>query len=146
MNSTMVSIPSSGSGSQDWCDGNIGMHGPSYVGNVQWQAAAMGSRYLKTIVPRVIGDNLHESPQYQGGAFQLGWTALWSFLMDGRSGQSLDIYDWTQVFHTLPICDLPTLCPARTSPSTGNGAITRIMTTTGSAWRSRNATGISASP
>ena len=96
-------------GDQEWCDGNIGMHGPSYVGNVQWQAAAMGSRYLKTIVPRVIGDNLHESPQYQGGAFQLGWTALWSFFMDGRSGQSIDIYDWTQVFHTLPIRDLPEL-------------------------------------
>ena len=105
----MGSIPSSGSELRSWCDGNIGMHGPSYVGNVQWQAAAMGSRYLKTIVPRVIGDNLHESPQYQGGAFQLGWTALWSFFMDGRSGQSIDIYDWTQVFHTLPIRELPEL-------------------------------------
>ncbi len=93
-------------GGQDWSDGNIGMHGPSYVGNVQWQAAAMGSKYLKTIVPRVIGDSLHESPQYQGGAFQLGWTALWSFFMDGRTMQDIDIYDWNRVFHTLPIRDL----------------------------------------
>ena len=45
-------------GAQPWCDGNVGMVGASYVGNVQWQAAAMGSRYLKAIVPRVIGDNL----------------------------------------------------------------------------------------
>ncbi len=96
-------------GTQDWCDGNIGMHGPSYVGNVQWQAAAMGSKYLKTIVPRVIGDSLHESPQYQGGAFQFGWTVLWSFFMDGRAMQDIDIYDWTRVFHTLPIRDLPEL-------------------------------------
>ena len=97
-------------GAQDWCDGNIGMHGPSYVGNVQWQAAAMGSKYLKAIVPRVIGDNVYESPHYQGGAFQLGWSALWSFKMDGRSGQEIDIYDWTQVYHTLPVRDLPELC------------------------------------
>ena len=47
-------------GQQEWCDGNVGMVGGSYVGNVQWQAAAMGSKYLKTIVPRVIGNNLYE--------------------------------------------------------------------------------------
>ncbi len=96
-------------GAQPWCDGNVGMHGPSYVGNVQWQAAAMGSRYLKTIVPRVIGDNLHESPHYQGGAFQLGWSCLWSFKMDGRAGQDIEGYDWTQVFHALPVRDIPAM-------------------------------------
>ena len=51
-------------GTQSWCDGNVGMAGGSYVGNVQWQAAVMGSSYLKAIVPRVIGHNLHESPHY----------------------------------------------------------------------------------
>ena len=55
-------------GAQEWCDGNVGMSGGSYVGNVQWQAAVMGSPYLKTIAPKVIGNNLHESPHYQGGA------------------------------------------------------------------------------
>ena len=94
-------------GKQPWCNGNVGMHGPSYVGNVQWQAAAMNSKYLKAIVPRVIGDNLHEAPHYQGGALQLGWTATWSFRMGGRTAQDIDIYDWTQVFHTLPLQDLP---------------------------------------
>jgi len=96
-------------GKQTWCNGSVGMHGPSYVGNVQWQAAAMNSKYLKAIVPRVIGDNLHEAPHYQGGALQLGWTATWSFRMGGRTAQDIDIYDWTQVFHTLPLEDLPKL-------------------------------------
>lgn len=96
-------------GKQDWCTGSVGMHGPSYVGNVQWQAAAMNSKYLKAIVPRVIGDNLHESPHYQGGALQLGWTATWAFRMGGRTAQDIDMYDWSQVFHTLPIKDLPKL-------------------------------------
>ena len=96
-------------GSQPWCDGNVGMAGPSYVGNVQWQAAAMGSRYLKAIVPRVIGDNLYESPHYQGGAFQLGWTATWSFATAGRTAQNIELYNWPQLFPTLPLRDFAEL-------------------------------------
>ena len=94
-------------GEQSWCDGNVGMAGSSYVGNVQWQAAAMGSPFLKAIAPRVIGHNLHEAPHYQGGAFQLGWTATWSFRTDGRTAQSIDLHDWDQLFPTLPLKDLP---------------------------------------
>ena len=90
-------------GAHSWCDGNVGMVGGSYVGNVQWQAAAMGSRYLKAIVPRVIGNNLHEAPQYQGGAFQLGWSALWAFRYDGRTRQDIFIYNWEQLFRSLPL-------------------------------------------
>ena len=93
-------------GSQSWCDGNVGMVGSSYVGNVQWQAAAGGSRYLKAIVPRVIGDNLYESPQYQGGAFQLNWTATWTFRMAGRTSQDIAIYNWDQLFSVLSLRDI----------------------------------------
>ena len=94
-------------GTQEWCDGNVGMVGGSYVGNVQWQAAAMGSRYLKAIVPRVIGNNLYESPHYQGGAFQLNWSATWTFRMSGRTYQDIDMYNWEQLFQTLPLRELP---------------------------------------
>ena len=94
-------------GQQEWCDGNVGMVGGSYVGNVQWQAAAMGSPYLKAIVPRVIGNNLYESPHYQGGAFQLNWSATWSFRMAGRTWQNIEIYNWEQLFSALPLRDLP---------------------------------------
>ena len=94
-------------GGQPWCDGNVGMTGPSYVGNVQWQSAVMGSRYLKTIVPRVMGNNHHESPHYQGGAFQLGLNATWSFMMGGRTVQNIDLYNWDQLFSVLPLKDLP---------------------------------------
>lgn len=94
-------------GAQDWCDGNVGMSGGSYLGSVQWQAAVTGSTFLKTIVPKVIGNNLHESPQYQGGAFQLGWAATWVLRMAGRSTQSIDLYNWDQMFLTLPLSDIP---------------------------------------
>ena len=38
-------------GSQAWSNGHVGLYGKSYEGATQWEAAAMGSRYLKTIVP-----------------------------------------------------------------------------------------------
>ena len=38
-------------GEQDWSNGNVGLYGKSYEGATQWEAAAMGSQYLKTIVP-----------------------------------------------------------------------------------------------
>ena len=95
-------------GSQAWCDGNVGMSGASYVGNVQWQAATMGSRYLKAIVPNRIGDNFYECLTYQGGAFQLGWATTWSFIIDGGTWpQPVDLYNWEQLFQTLPLKDIP---------------------------------------
>jgi len=38
-------------GQQEWSNGNVGLYGKSYEGATQWEAAAMGSEYLKTIVP-----------------------------------------------------------------------------------------------
>ena len=70
-------------GRQSWCDGNVGMTGGSYLGQVQWQAAFTDHPLLKTIVPRVIGSNLHESSHYQGGAFGLGVNAIWGWCTMG---------------------------------------------------------------
>ncbi|DAC09596.1 MAG TPA: CocE/NonD family hydrolase, partial [Candidatus Poseidoniales archaeon] len=36
---------------QEWSNGHVGLYGKSYEGATQWEAAAMGSEYLKTIVP-----------------------------------------------------------------------------------------------
>ena len=90
-------------GAQPWCDGNVGMVGSSYVGNVQWQAAAMGSRYLKAIVPRVMGHNLHEANRYVGGAFQLALACMWAFRHDGRTRQDIFVYNWDQLLLSLPL-------------------------------------------
>ena len=67
----------------------------------------MGSEYLKCIIPQVMGGDLHESPHYQGGAFQLGVNATWSFRTDGRTMQDINSYDWESLMRTLPIRDLP---------------------------------------
>ena len=38
-------------GSQNWSNGHVGLYGKAYEGATQWEAAALGSEYLKTIVP-----------------------------------------------------------------------------------------------
>tara|TARA_B110000881_G_C18593883_1_gene529919 strand:+ start:1023 stop:2840 length:1818 start_codon:yes stop_codon:yes gene_type:complete len=38
-------------GQQEWSNGNVGLYGKSYEGATQWEAAALGSEHLKTIVP-----------------------------------------------------------------------------------------------
>jgi predicted acyl esterase len=38
-------------GTQNWSNGHVGLYGKSYEGATQWEAAALGSEYLKTIVP-----------------------------------------------------------------------------------------------
>lgn len=38
-------------GQAEWSNGNVGLIGRSYDGSTPWQAAAMGSEHLKTIVP-----------------------------------------------------------------------------------------------
>jgi len=38
-------------GSQNWSNGHVGLYGKSYEGATQWEAAALGSEYLKTIIP-----------------------------------------------------------------------------------------------
>ena len=77
--------------------------GGSYLGQVQWQAAITGHPLLKTIVPRVMGNNLWDSPHYQGGAFGLGVNAVWGWRTMGRTMQRIDRIDWPAVLRTLPL-------------------------------------------
>ena len=93
-------------GKQPWCDGNVGMSGSSYLGQVQWQAAFTGHPLLKAIAPRVMGSNLHESPHYQGGAFGLGVNATWGWRTMARTMQRIDHFDWPRVLRTLPLKDM----------------------------------------
>ncbi|MEZ4642858.1 MAG: CocE/NonD family hydrolase [Chloroflexota bacterium] len=43
---------------QPWCDGQVGMWGQSYVGYVQWAAAAVNPPVLRAIVPAITQANL----------------------------------------------------------------------------------------
>jgi len=63
---------------QDWCDGNVGMFGGSYVGATQWLAAMSQPPALKAITPGVTASNYHEGWTYQGGAFELDFNLSWA--------------------------------------------------------------------
>jgi uncharacterized protein len=90
-------------GQQAWCDGNVGMSGSSYGGQVQWQAGIAGHPLLKALVPRVMGNNLWDSPHYQNGAFGLGVNAVWGWRTMGRTMQRIDRMDWPAIMRTLPL-------------------------------------------
>ena len=65
---------------QPWCTGQVGMTGGSYVGACQWLTAVLQPPHLRAIFPIVSPSDQYEGMIYQGGAFQLGFTLLWTLL------------------------------------------------------------------
>ncbi|GAB3001464.1 CocE/NonD family hydrolase [Streptomyces pseudoechinosporeus] len=58
-------------------NGNVGMWGPSYLGNVQWLAAAERPPALKAIVPQFTWHRPEDGLAYRGGAKELGTLTGW---------------------------------------------------------------------
>jgi putative CocE/NonD family hydrolase len=64
--------------SQPWSDGKVGMIGGSYLGFVQWQAAALNNPHLLAIFPVVSGDDDYRDRMYSpGGAMKWGHRLEW---------------------------------------------------------------------
>jgi putative CocE/NonD family hydrolase len=61
---------------QSWSTGRVGMVGGSYLGAIQWLAAAEQPPALRAIAPAIIGGNPYDQ-FYQGGALQLGKALNW---------------------------------------------------------------------
>lgn len=73
---------------QEWCDGNIGSFGPSYIGFVQLQTAATGVPGLKAIAPAATSADLYAGFWHsQGGALSLRCALIWSTLMAFNEAQ-----------------------------------------------------------
>ena len=92
---------------QEWCDGNVGMIGASYVGWVQWFAAKSGNPHLKAIVPQVSPPDPLENFPYEGGVFMLGaawWLGVLEHLEAGGTG--VPELDYEATLETLPLTDL----------------------------------------
>ncbi len=62
---------------QPWSSGKIGMHGGSYLGHVQWQAASMAPPHLTAIFPALASTSLYHNTFYHGGAFKLALAYGW---------------------------------------------------------------------
>ncbi len=69
---------------QPWCDGNVAMTGPSYLGMVQLAAATRAPAALKGMVTIVTPDDYHWGLAYRQGAFQLGQALGWHLLKTGQ--------------------------------------------------------------
>lgn len=96
---------------QDWCDGNIGMAGGSYAGQMQWLAAALAPPHLKAIVPFCSPPDLFSNEPIFNGVFLLAM-AEWMVKMGVRAFQTDDfigdIFKHDQPYYdALPVADLP---------------------------------------
>jgi putative CocE/NonD family hydrolase len=66
---------------QAWSTGRVGMIGSSYVGATQWLAAATNPPGLECIAPMVTASDYRDGWVYRGGAFELGFSLLWSLAL-----------------------------------------------------------------
>lgn len=71
---------------QEWCDGNIGTYGASYMGHVQWSIAGPKNPALKTMYIQVFGGHPYET-YYRNGMFKQD---IWQSWVTGNGGNARD--------------------------------------------------------
>lgn len=93
---------------QTWSDGQVGMIGPSYLGKVQWMAAASGNPHLKALVSQVTAGSPFVDIPRPGGVMLSGFLA-WSFMMADKktNPDALSRVDWNEILSIRPIKDIP---------------------------------------
>ena len=62
---------------QPWCDGRVVMTGMSYVGIVQWLAAARRPPALAALTPTITTDSVAEGWSFRGGVLESGFLRTW---------------------------------------------------------------------
>ena len=94
--------------SQSWSDGQAAMTGGSYLGYVQWAAAASGNPHLKAMLSFVCAGSAFVDIPRRGGCFNSGMLA-WAFAMsEQRMRPDLMVReDWDQILDERPIASIP---------------------------------------
>lgn len=69
---------------QEWCDGNIGTYGASYMGHVQWSIAGTKNPALKTMYIQVYGGHPYET-FYRNGMLRQD---IWQSWVTGNGGNA----------------------------------------------------------
>lgn len=92
---------------QPWCNGNISMTGGSYLGYVQWAAAASGNPHLKALLSSVCAGSPFVDGPRRGGCFNSGMLA-WAFAVSGQrmDAEKMVRRDWDDVLEIRPLEDL----------------------------------------
>ncbi|WP_051669966.1 CocE/NonD family hydrolase [Bryobacter aggregatus] len=90
---------------QSWANGRIGMWGASYVGAVQYQAAAEDAPGLAVLAPTATWTSFYNNI-YTGGVSRLALIATAAAgLYPPPAGVSAPV-DWYKTLHALPLADL----------------------------------------
>ena len=89
---------------QEWCSGNVGTTGISYMGWTQWATAAERPPHLRCMVSTSAAGRWHQEIPYTWGVFQL-YFAWWTYLVRRRITEfhDLALIDWDEVLRRLPI-------------------------------------------
>lgn len=95
---------------QSWSDGCIGMTGGSYLGYVQWAAAASGNPHLKAMLSSVCAGSAFIDTPRRGGCFESGMMA-WAFAMTEKRfrGDLMERDDWDDILDIRPLCEIAPL-------------------------------------
>jgi putative CocE/NonD family hydrolase len=64
---------------QHWCNGNIGMYGDSWQGQIQFSAASTGNPHLKAIFPASTWLDNYTGSLYPGGVYNKGFGAFFEW-------------------------------------------------------------------
>ena len=94
--------------SQTWSDGQAAMTGGSYLGYVQWAAAASGNPHLKAMLSFVCAGSAFVDIPRRGGCFNSGMLA-WAFAMSEQRMRPdlMAREDWDEILDQRPIASIP---------------------------------------
>ena len=93
---------------QPWSNGKVGTVGGSYLGYVQWAAAASGNPHLTTMISVVTAGSAFCDLPRKGGAFVSGMMA-WAFAVSKREfhPELMMRDDWDEILNIRPLEDIP---------------------------------------
>lgn len=102
---------------QPWCTGSVGMVGGSYLGFVQWAAAASGNPHLKALISVVCAGSPFVDLPRRGGSFTSGMLA-WAFSVSEKNfrPELMERQDWAEVLDIRPLTRLPQKALGREVP------------------------------
>ncbi|MFR1831648.1 MAG: CocE/NonD family hydrolase [Lachnospiraceae bacterium] len=93
---------------QTWSSGSVGMVGGSYLGYVQWAAAASKNPHLKALISVVCAGSAFVDLPRRGGSFTSGMLA-WAFAVSQKKfhPELMERDDWEDVLNIRPLKDIP---------------------------------------